>query len=289
MKAPKKQHYVARLYLRRFAIEPAAKSPRVHVFDKSTSKAFCTSVREVAAENYFYERELAGAVEGTFQRLEDMFVAPYQRLLRGDAPSTLSPEERTVVALFVAAQQVRTREMRASMASMLDGLKRRLGEADDRFRHLTDYDEETLRRQQLHSLPSLCQRLSPIIARLKWVLITNGTPRPYWTSDHPVSLYNPRPTDGLTGNLGWACRGIQVFFPLSPVRLLCFCDPIDYASTHEVVTTHDVQTVVFQNHLLIQQSTRYLVSNAADFSFARKVLAEQPEHADPNRQRSEVH
>jgi hypothetical protein len=287
MKAPKNQHYVARLYLRRFAIEPA-KSPRVHVFDKSTGRAFCTSIRNVAAENYFYERELAQAVEGTFQRLEDMFEAPYQRLLRGDAPSTVSPEERAAVALFVAVQQVRTLENRASMASMLDGLKRRLGETGDRFRHLTDYDDETLRRQQLHSLPSICQHLSPIIAQLKWVLITNVTPHPYWTSDHPVSLYNPRPTDGLTGNLGWACRGIQAFFPLSPVRSLCFCDPIDYATMQEVVTTNDVQNVVFQNHLLIQQSTRYLISNAADFSFARKVLAEQPEYADPNRQRSVV-
>ena len=56
-----------------------------------------------------------------------------------------------------------------------------------------------------------------------------------------------------------------------------------------MATINDVQNVVFQNHLLIQQSTRYLISNAPDFSFARKVLAEQPEYADPNRQRFEVH
>jgi hypothetical protein len=288
MKAPKKQHYVAQLYLRQFAIEPA-KSPRVHVFDKSTGKAFCTTVRDVASENYFYARDEAQEVENAFQRLEDLFVTPYRRLLRGNAPSTLTPEERVAVALFVAAQQVRTPENRAWLGSMMDGLKQGLGEMDDSWRHMVDYDEEMLRRQQLHSLPSHCRNISPIIARMKWALITNDTTSPYWTSDHPVLLYNPRPTDGLIGNVGWACRGIQAFFPLSPFRALCLCDPIDYSMFPEAATTKDAQNVIFQNHLLIQQSTRYLISNTADFSFATKVLADQPEYADPNRQRFEMH
>jgi hypothetical protein len=45
---------------------------------------------------------------------------------------------------------------------------------------------------------------------------------------------------------------------------------------------------VFQNHLLIQGSTRYLFSSTADFSLARRILAEQPHYADPQRPRWKI-
>jgi hypothetical protein len=75
------------------------------------------------------------------------------------------------------------------------------------------------------------------------------------------------------------------FFPLSPTRTLCVCDPAEYAPLPEVFSTDDEQTVMFQNHLLIHYSTRYLIANTSDFAFAKQVLADQPQFADPQRLR----
>jgi len=131
-------------------------------------------------------------------------------------------------------------------------------------------------------------RLAQIIVRMKWILVLNETSIPYWTSDHPVTMVNPLPRAGIVGNVGWKCSGIQAYFPLSPTRTLTMCDRQMYSNLPDVLRTTDPQTVVFNNHLQIQSSTRFLYASHGAFRFATKVLSEQPIFADPNRPRTSV-
>jgi hypothetical protein len=66
------------------------------------------------------------------------------------------------------------------------------------------------------------------------------------------------------------------------------CDPQMYSNLPDVLRTTDPQTVVFNNHLQIQSSTRFLYASHGAFRFATKVLSEQPIFADPNRPRTSV-
>jgi len=61
-------------------------------------------------------------------------------------------------------------------------------------------------------------------------LLVNETEFPFATSDNPVVLYNQycEPVHKI-GRIGADCRGLQIFFPISPTRMLLLYDPKIYA------------------------------------------------------------
>jgi hypothetical protein len=284
VKAPRNQHYVAQSYLRQFAIE-RAKHPRIYVFDKVRDHVYSATVRSVASEPYFYARnaDFAQAIETTFGQLETAFAPAYRKLIAGAPPSGLTTDERAWVATYVAVQHLRTREAREALAGVSRVLRETVPEWDLPPGH--EHEDAFVRHQQLESLGTLAERMTEILLNMKWTVCSNDTGRVFWTSDHPVALYNPLATDGIGSNLGLACRGIQVHFPLSPLRTLCFGDREYYRDLREAMTTTNEQHVVFHNNLMIQVSARFLFSNQANFALARDVLGEQPIYADPDRPR----
>jgi hypothetical protein len=286
VKHAKNQHTVPCLYLREFAVEPSAKHPQIYALDKTNQGAHCTSIRNVAAEVHFYERGDTGIEKG-LQRFEDLFVGPYRRLLTVDKPSDLTQDEIAAVVGFVTVQSMRTREVRESAKSIdgqLSALLKAEGVEDSAFGSISDDD---IRQIQINALLRNGPRFAGHIARLKWVLTINGTTMPYWTSDNPITRYNPHPDD-LKASLGLGDCGIQVFFPLSPTRSLCLCDPEEYAALPEVWTTNDIQNIWFENALQVRAATRFVFANAEDFSLAKTILARYPDCADPARPRVRV-
>jgi len=284
---PKNQHYVPRLYLRQFCADRRAKHPQVYSFDKANQRVHRPSIRNVAAELHFYEQGEQGA-EKAFQRIEDLFTTPYRRLLEIDRVQDLSAEDIVGTVIFVAAQWVRSREHRQMLKSTGVELAKALDAMGVDEPALTDVTDETLRRLHVRGLPNLINHASAIMLRMKWVLCVNRTEMPLWTSDSPVTLHNSRPASDLVGNRGLTCRGIELYFPLSPTRSLCLCDPTDLGPEPQVIVSTDINHAWFQNDLQIRSSTRFLYANNGDCSFARKVLSTYPVYADPERQRSKV-
>jgi len=283
VKHPRNQHYV--LYLRQFAAERRAKNPQIYLFDKTTQRAKRTSIRNVAAELHFYEREDHG-IEDWFTDTESAFVAPYQRLLQMQSFEELSVEEVSATVLFLAAQFVRTREQRAHLKSIGNTLRQRLDEwGIDYAPEWADVSDESLRVQHVDLLPDLIEHISAIMSGMKPILMLNRTAMPLWTSDHPITLHNQRPTTGLVGNLGLKCRGIEVHFPLSPTRSLCLCDPVDYGGLPDTLTSDDVNHTLFLNSLQVISSTRFVFSNASNFALASEILERHPRYGDPDRLR----
>jgi hypothetical protein len=218
-------------------------------------------------------------------RVESEFAPVYQRLREAPKMEAISTDDRVVVALFLATQMVRTQEFRLEVKS----LNSQVGEWVERFNHdvipsfptLTDDDCRTIQaRAIVNSVPELTE----IIVAMKWIRLSNQTSMPFWTSDHPINRYNPRPA-GLQGNVGLKCEGIQMFFPLSPTQALCLCDPFEYSAFPSDAVISDIQNVMFQNHLQLRESTRFLFSQQSDFELAQKILNNEPESGDPNRQR----
>lgn len=97
-------------------------------------------------------------------------------------------------------------------------------------------------------------------------------------------MYNPKPAT-LMGNLGWACAGIQVFFPLSPEIALCICDPEEYAAQASEILTNDIAHVTLLNELQVRHATRFVFSRTADFELVNRILNAFPDFGDPKRKR----
>jgi Protein of unknown function (DUF4238) len=149
----------------------------------------------------------------------------------------------------------------------------------------TTITEEQCRQIQVASLASTAPGIAIGAAQMKWIRIHNRTAMPPWTSDHPVTLYNPKPAS-LMGNLGWACPGVQVFFPPSPALALCICDPVEYHAQPSELWTDDIEHVRLQNDLQLRHATQFVFSKSGEFSLANQVLDAYPQVGDPDRQRT---
>jgi hypothetical protein len=279
------QHYVPQCHLKRFTAG-RGKNRKIWCFDKTTRRPFKTNLKNVGAEKYFYHpaSDADQHFENAFAKIEAPFSRACDRLSLTKDFAGLTSAEMATLSAFIALQLVRTREHREEMEDMARQLRERLGgEMSPELEEWFSDDPDVWRQQQLYNLRNV-PVLAQVITKLKWTLLENLTPEPFWTSDHPVTRYNPI---DLRGNLGLECRGIQLFFPLSSTLALCACDPVEYARLPPRATVKP-ENISFQNNLQVTFSNRYLFSSNGNFDLASRILEEQPELGDPKRRRIRV-
>ena len=285
----KLEHYVPQFYLRNFSVKDNGKT--LFCFDKCTSKKFIVNIRNIACEKYFYDLTKEDKrIEINLARIESMLGAAYHKLITKQNLSSLSWIDRVSIANFVAVQELRTREMREFLKDMVRQLTEKLSKhklSDDIKRQLQEINKAEYPQEFQMRMFQNVKEFSDIILSMKWILIENNTKIMFWTSDHPINRYNPK--KDILGNLGYLSSGIQIFFPLTPLLSLCLCDLVEYFPYPEKMKTENVDNVVFENHLQMRWSTRFVFSQDDEFPFAKDMLEKEPELRNVNRKRAAVY
>jgi len=195
------------------------------------------------------------------------------------------------LAMFFIIQFYRTKEVREGIKDMIKQTKEKLSKdklSNELREQLEDINsDETIKQMHIATIVDMIRIGMKIIPYMKWILMKNKTSTPFWTSDNPVTPYNPIDFSPF-GNLGLKNRGIQLYFPLTPNLILLICDPETYGFLPSFLYADDKNYVIFQNSLQVFWSTRHIFSIDNDFSLANKVLEEHPEYKDINRKRMSV-
>lgn len=286
----KLQHYVPQFYLKEFS-NRRGKKYRINCYDKPSSERFLVNIKGIACEKYFYDLdgETEQAVEKAFSRIEREFNRAYRRLIIKQNLEDLSGYEIVNLAYFIVTQLIRTREHREHIRDIVIKIKEELDKRGAKLvpklehqlnESLKDEPIKSLQMQMLMDLPLYLN----IILTLKWMLYINETDMPFWTSDHPVTRYNPIDLWPY-GTLGLKSPGIQIHFPLAPKLAVCLCDPVQYFHEPIIHTMVDEDNVVFENSLQVLWATRHLFSNNDDFSLADQMIEEYPKLKDLKRDR----
>lgn len=223
----KRQHYVPKFTLRRFASDPDRKpEPRqINLVNIARAKVVRgASLKEQCYRDYFYGKNTT--IEKTLGQLEGYFSALTRRMIE-----TRSIEERDGWHLvqMVALQKARTLRAEEEMNDMME-----------KFIKLAMYgriDEQALRGVKL-SINDAANRnvaqalaLSPLMLDLKRLLVINETKVPFVIADNPVvstnwfaKKHDPRRAMGL------ARSGLQMLLPLSPRFALMMHDSNVYTT-----------------------------------------------------------
>jgi hypothetical protein len=290
----KLQHYVPRLYLKKFGVKSTPNNYMIYCFDKTSSCIFYTNIRNIAAENYFYDnRDKPVQFEIGFTKAESTFNKIYKKICKYEDISNLTPYERTIVSLYLAMQDLRTLELRQFMKSQYTQfynvlLERGLELNPELKEEFEDaLKEDSLKAMHLNIIRDSITDFAMIIYQMKWILLTNDFEVPLWTSDNPIARWNPNGL-GIFGNLGYLSKGIQFHYPLTPKLSLIFCDSSEYKILPTINNMFHEDNVVFENYLQIVNSTKHLLSNNDDFQIAHEVLEKHPEYRDVNRKRVNV-
>ena len=282
------EHYVPRFYLKNFAVKKQSKF-LINCFDKSAGRNFLTDIRKIGAEKHFYDTDNQ-QIERSLANFESKCNIVYEKLIRSADLNSLTADDKTSFAYFVATQWLRTRERREGIRDFIKQLTERLSkenlspEFETKLKEAnTEPYQKSLHISQLKDLPIYVN----IILRMKWALFINKTKIPYWTSDNPICMHNKldlRPH----GNLGLTSKGIEMRFPLNTQICLFMGDPDMYAILPTKYELTDEQNIIFANSLQTICSTRFVFSVEGDFALAEKIISENPELRNPDRKRSSV-
>jgi hypothetical protein len=221
------QHYVPRFLLKNFT---HGKKPKVFVYDKSNGKRFQTNIKNIAAENRFYDLEVEDgllSMEPGLSRLEANTSGIVKKLINNNDIKSISENEVAIFALFLAVQFVRTKEHRLRFEHMGKQFVQKLrdmGSSEEQIREIMGSSGD-VPEDKLFGLRSLAKAIDlvPHFLNKAWLLLETTPKYPFFISDNPIGLHNDM-DHGPYGNIGLAVRGIQIYLPLSStlcLHLLC--------------------------------------------------------------------
>lgn len=207
---PVLQHYVPRFLLRRFASGTGRRRSRhrLWVYDKWSRRSFPRTVQNAAAENGFYDLDfnnLRVTLEGSLANLEGRAAPCFATVVNEGALSSLSDEDRRVIALFVAVQLLRTPQHRFVQERLREDfveLYEQCGVPREPDPEKFD-PAEAARKLSMDTVIRDAPGFARILLTKQWVLFQAPRTAPFWISDHPVVLANSSGDRGPFGsNLG---------------------------------------------------------------------------------------
>lgn len=218
----KKHHYVPKFYLKRFSEN--TKSIGLYNLEKKL-KVARAPLKSQCYQDYFYGKDQV--TEKVLCQLEGEIAALYKSI---DEHASLPPilsEEHIAFVISVIIQYGRTKYSADSLDEINDKFIKHVyrdkieAEVDDV--NLDDYFvgiEDVAK----YSMGLFVQQY-PHTLDLNYKLIINKTKTEFVTSDNPVVFYNQLLLNNNAGsNTGLAVKGLQVFLPLSPDKLVMMYD-----------------------------------------------------------------
>ena len=286
MSSKVKQHYVPQFYLRNFSRDKKS----IYCFDKVNVKSDSQGIRNVAQEKYFYEFESL-YLEDDFASLETEVSKYINNIVRIKKYKILNNlKQRSKLALFMAAQLIRTLERRQLVELQVKALKNHFIETDVMNDTLSSFFDKFLQDASIkESHLKLIQEMLPHLVKRfffkKWVLLIDKTDVGFLTSDNPIVMYNTHNLEGLDN------ENNHVFFPLSPQLCICLLDPSNYknfkaktqysseeikrnilkANGYKITNVKEVGCI---NALQAKYSTRHIFSQSNDFDEIKKLIDE---------------
>jgi len=280
---PKAQHYVPQVYLRNFAIQ-RKKEFFICCLDKVTQKTFKPNVKNIAHQTGFYNFTMRdgekASIETFFNDTESKMKSALEALIEKPKISVLL-ENSHVFAKFFSLQESRTPLFRDEQDDITRLVNERLNTGKPFFPEPTENDTKEF---QARFLIDMANVFASILLKMKWILISNKTDRPFWTSDNPIFRYNPHKSEFI-GNLGLESPGIQLHTPITPALAIIICDPFEYSNMASELPAF-APNVDFNNSGQVIHSKQYVFSPNDNFDLAHEMIRKDPEFSNPRRPRT---
>jgi hypothetical protein len=271
----KRQHYVPKHMLRRFATDAEARRVALyHLGSKRVVRG--ASLKEQCYKDYYHGADLQ--VEYALSKLERVDSKFVDTVIENEC---LPPHNVSHVPIMFSLQRSRT----LSSSETLDAIT-------DAFSKLTLFgraDEKELRSIRINFensanfSVSTALSVAPILYDMKQILILNRSRTPFLLSDNPVIATNwfCRTRYPDRSGTGTSSAGLQMLLPIAPNLAILLIDSNIYSldgrgGQHEISRCSDIQAL---NRLqfLSAKSTLYLPPGYSDEQLASVVATSRTE------------
>lgn len=226
------QHYVPRLLIRRHSINPEAArgTEQVYCYDKSTDKIFPTNIKNVFAGTRYYDPATGTdqpSIDPTLTRIEAKAAPVLERLVKKQALSQLTREDRTTISIFLAVQFARTQAAKDYIRTLNRKLTERLQEITvngNKIEGLLTLSDQELNDVFIKLIVHAPENYSEHFFSKHWFLLESCSSDPFYLGDHPVVSGNAFEKTARSA-VGLASPGVCIYLPLSPTLCLGLSDP----------------------------------------------------------------
>lgn len=306
----KNQHYVPQFLLRNFA---SGKKKHIHVFDKLHEKTFKTAVRNVGAENAFYDyddNEKKFSIDPKFKDIETLAPPIIKRIVEDESLGSLNSKDKSIISFFCAVQMLRVKLPRESLRDINNMLKESIEKAGGQINKVKGFkfmNEEEIKKTSIQSVLTAGE-FAPYFYNKIWLLLKTPTNSPLYISDNPITLYNSVKRPGR-GNLGLKVKGIEIQLPLSKNLCLSMVCPSLIEQINQGVKkpqllerafglpdtgllndAHNILNAAFTgsarqlkpenvehlNSLQVGSASRFIYSSTNDFSLVQDMIQKEP-------------
>lgn len=233
-----KQHTVPRFILRNFAVKN-----KLYSYDKYTGKIYKSSVNDSGCERGFYDFEIKidshiiqDSIEAKLCEIEGFASHVVKKILENDTVTDLTDAEKDNMVYFLAAQMMRTHNVKYNFKSMPGLLRNKIKNRMPKLANdpnieaqFPDFDEDSLNMHFDMLIAESTERLKPYFKELEWILVRTDENNPFIMGDSPVvifnELYHDKKESFNFSKYALVYKGSCVFFPLSPTRALWLVDP----------------------------------------------------------------
>jgi hypothetical protein len=262
MPGKKNQHFVPKLYLKFFSCEGDNNTIGIYNLENDIL-ILRGALKPQAKEDYFYGED--GYLEEQLSKLEDIAAPVLRRVLAETTLPARSSQDYFNLFAFTMILANRTKDVAEQIKEMSDKMIREIMRQDERFKDNIDDYRIYPKNPAALALTSTAERL-PLAMDLRAKLLLNKTTTKFITSDNPVVKYNQfleeRKHPG--GNVGLFTKGLQIFFPLSPILMLHLYDDWVYkvgGKSREVVELSNSSDIDKLNSLQILNCYDHLYFN----------------------------
>jgi len=277
----KKHHYVPRFYLKRFSTEGNC----INLWNIPNSKKIISSnLKNQCYKNYFYGKNLT--IENALAKIEEKTAVIFRSIEQYGHPPPENSYDYFALTLYVIIQYARTLYSTNSMEEMHDRLIKHLLAPKLKAEGIenNDFNIGIVNAPQL--LVGTATQLHPLMLDLKCKLLSNETCVDFVTSDSPVVFYNQLFNFRKSGsNTGISSKGLKIFFPISPKKVLLFYDSEAYSvgsrlknvikvsSTRDVFEINTLQMCSANENVYFKdRNTNILALNRKAKPFRRQVM-----------------
>ncbi len=243
----KKHHYVPRFYLKRFSKD----GKTICLFNlKKSKKIISANLQNQCYQNYFYGKKLNFEYE--LSRLE-LEVANILRHIDQDKMlpfSVPASSEYILLILFLLTQYGRTKYATEALNEITDKITKHILRLNAEKKDIDLSKVKIGIKDVAHFSTSTVAKCYPVILDLHCKLLINDTNVEFITSDNPMVLYNQFMSfQEHTSNIGLLSKGLQIFFPIDPKKLILLYDSKVYRvgndrkNTIEIINPTDIHHI----------------------------------------------
>jgi len=294
MAEKKRQHYVPRFYLKNFSVNGQGKVISTYNLN---SKKFVplASLKTQAYKNYFYGEN--GRMEHNLSILEANSGTVIKNILQNNTLPGLKSHDHITLLAFTVFLKSRTLYSAEEHQEMVEKLIKTIYSKDSRLKnHLNNFRIIVNGPTRL-ALRSVAQCL-PIALDLYYKLLINQTNISFITSDNPVIYYNQfmELKKAFASGTGLACKGLEIFLPLSPRHYIIFFDRDVYkiglkkdiyvmiSDQKDVISLNELQCMsAYENLYFNQDISQYEIIKLIHKAerYRRKTKADVDEYIGP--------